>query len=494
MITSVISMGIQFVQSLWVTAYIQREMGIESYGYIAVIVNFVNMAGIVTVALTSVCSRYIVIELEDNDTTRINHIFNTVYFSILFIAAGCLLLFLIMAVHITSFIHISDEFVGQVSALMIIVGADFIIQLLQVPFLSVLYYEEKIYYNYYAAIITNIAKIAFVVALFYIWKPVLWGAYFASAFVNSFVLWIYNRYLKMHYPMIRKNAHFFMLEKLKDILGMGVWVSLSKLAAVLLSSCGTYLVNLLIGAYMAGIYGSVTQIQSILSFVTIAVVNVFLPQMYKMYAADDRKRLLCYTADGLKLLSAVLGIVVGGLIAFGDVFMSLWISDEYLNYKTLLIVSVYYLAAAYSSELLNQLLITIGRTKIPAVISIFAGIANIVLAVVLVTMCHTDIYGIAIAQMTVLCIRSVVFVPAYAAYCLKCRWNIFLSGNLFCVKSILITVAAGYFIDQIFVINTWKNLIFACFITGVSAVGILLLMDQDIRRFIFDDFLKKYKG
>lgn len=71
-------MAIQFLQSLWVTSYIQRVMGVAAYGYIAVIVNLVNMAGIVTVALTSVCSRFIVIELEGKDCGRINQSFNTV--------------------------------------------------------------------------------------------------------------------------------------------------------------------------------------------------------------------------------------------------------------------------------------------------------------------------------------------------------------------------------------------------------------------------------
>ena len=77
LIASIVSMVIQFLQSLWITSYIQRIMGVEAYGYISVIVNIVNMAGIITVALTSVCSRYMVIELETKNKENINRLFNT---------------------------------------------------------------------------------------------------------------------------------------------------------------------------------------------------------------------------------------------------------------------------------------------------------------------------------------------------------------------------------------------------------------------------------
>lgn len=139
-IFSVINMVIQFLQSLWVTSFIQRMMGIEAYGYIAVIVNIVNMAGIITVALTSVCSKYIVIELEKKDYDRIEKIINTIYFALIFIASICIVVFSVLVINISRIINISAQYIDQVSILMIIVGADFIVQLLQVLYLSVFYY------------------------------------------------------------------------------------------------------------------------------------------------------------------------------------------------------------------------------------------------------------------------------------------------------------------------------------------------------------------
>lgn len=485
LIASIVSMAIQFLQSLWITSYIQRVMGVEAYGYISVIVNIVNMAGIITVALTSVCSRYMVIELETKNEENINRLFNTVYYSLLLISAICLCIFVIMSFNITVFMNVSNEYVKQVSILLIIVGIDFILQLLQVPYSSIFYYEEKIYYTYYTTMLSNFFKVIVVLICFTSFEPVVWGAYLGSVFINGGALEIYSWYVRKQYSFIKRALKYFKIETLKEILSSGIWVSLSKLAATLLSSCSTYLVNILIGVYMAGIYGSVSQIQSILSFITIAVVNVFLPQMFKLYAMEgEKKGLIKYTGESLKVLSILLGVITGGLIIYGAQFMSLWISEEYLAYRGLLIISVCYLAFAYSAEMINQLLITINKTKIPAIVSAIAGIANIILALLFDKVFHAGVYGIALAQLLVLCFRSGLWMPIYAAKCVKQKWYIFVMKQMSCLKSIVVTIVIGYFINYVIQVDSWIKLILAGGFTGVLAFCLIVLIDPDVKIFL----------
>lgn len=476
-------MAIQFLQSLWVTSYIQRVMGVAAYGYIAVIVNLVNMAGIVTVALTSVCSRFIVIELEGKDCGRINQSFNTVFYALAAVAAACVPAFLILAFHITEIMNVSEGFAGQVSVLMLVVGFDFIVQLLQVPFLSVFYYEERMYYNYLVVILSNFAKMAVVLVLFTVWQPVVWGAYIGALFINIAALWAYYKYVRRHYPQIKANIVFFQIQKLKEILRMGIWVSFSKLAAVLLSSSSTYLANIWLGVYLAGIYGSVAQIQSILSFITVSVVNIFLPQMYKLYASGQKAGLAEYTTDGLKILSMILGIVVGGLMVFGDIFMGLWISKTYLAYRALLVVCVCYLANAYAAEILNQLFVTIGKTKTPALVSVLAGVVNVVLAAVFIKRFDMGVYGLALAQLAVFCVRSGIWMPVYAARCLNYQWNFFIKKQLACVLSMVVTGLTGWVFRYLFAVNSWGMLVLGGVFTGSLSAGAICILDQDIRKF-----------
>ena len=92
-----------------------------------------------------------------------------------------------------------------------------------------------------------------------------------------------------------------------------------KLATTLISLSGTYLVNILLGVFLAGIYASITQLQLILSFVTVTIVNIFLPEMLKSYAEGNVKSLCEYSNSAMNLVSSMLGLIAGGLVAYGSI-------------------------------------------------------------------------------------------------------------------------------------------------------------------------------
>ena len=486
LIVSLLNVVFQFLQSLWITAYVQRMMGIEAYGYVSVIVSIVNMAGVVTVALTSVCSRYMICELETGDSAKAKKVFCTIQSVLLVLSLLCMLVFVIMAINITGIINVSPQYEQQVKILMLIVTADFVLQLLQVPYISVLYYEEKVYYYYIMQILTNISKVLCVVVIFNAWKPVLWGSHIGVLLAAGCSLVFYYCYVRKKYPYLSLSIKSFDRFKLMEILSSGIWVSLSKLAATLLASCSTFLVNILIGTYLAGIYGSVSQIQSILSFVTISVVNVFLPQMLKLYSLNEIDELINFTKQGLKIISSFLGIVAGIFVVLGDDFMALWITEEYLQYNALIIISVCYLSITYAAEFVNQLLIALNKTKVPAIVSIVAGIGNVLLIVFLVKGCDMGIYGVAVSQMIVLSFRSGIFFPVYAAKCLNQKWNAYLGKQL---SGVLVTGVATLIcmiVNKIIPVEGWISLFFVGGITVIMTLGVILCCDKETRKFVIN--------
>ena len=488
---AILNMIVQVLQSMWITSYIQRSMGIEAYGYIAVVVNIVQAAGVVSVAFTSVCSRYIVIEMEKGDKEKVNRIFSTMFYSLITLSILCIFIFGIVILNINRVMNVSQSYVTQVSWLMLIVTIDFAIQLVHVPYLSMFYYEEKIYYSYLTQIFANVMKIAMVYFVFNIWRPVLWASHAGAFLVNLGAVFLYYLYLKRNFGYITLKTKYFDFRKLKEILGTGVWVSVNKLAAILMTLCGTYMVNILLGTYLAGIYGSVSQIQSMLSFFTVAVVSVFLPEMYKKYAQNAMHDLISYTRNIIKITSLLLGVIAGGVIICGNEFMSLWISEVYKNYEALIISSTVYLPLVYSSEMLNQLLITLNRTKEIAVISIITGIVNMVLAIVLVKCTTLGIYAIAIAQAIVSIIRTLFVMPIYVARIVNEKWYIFVVKQLNGWKTIILASVCGFLYSMAIEVKSWLTLVVVCGLIGLTTVGIMILIDKEFREFLKTVVLRK---
>lgn len=483
LIASTGNLILQFLQALIVTACIQRVMGVEAYGYVSVIVNLVNAAGIVTVAFTAVSSRYIVVALQNQEHLKAQKIFSTISAAVHILALGSGLLFLTMAANLTKIMVVSPAFILQAVVLLIIVGIDFIVQLIQVPYLSVLYYEEKLYIYYRLLILANAAKVVATLAIYQFQNPVIWSGYFGGVCVHITAFLVYRRYTRHRYPFLKSERFLFDREILMEVLRSGVWVSVSKLAAILLALCGSYMSNIMIDPYHAGIYGSIVQLQSVLSMIVITVVNIYLPQIYRLYAAKHQRELIEYTKTALKTLGCIIGIMVGGLIVFGNEFMGLWITKEYLSYNGLIIISVCYLGG-YTSELMNQVLITVGQTRAPAISGIISGICNVLLAIVFISCFSMGIYGIAFAQLIVSVLRSIIWFPIYTAKVLETGPFEFLSQQLKGGIATILTIAVGVLCGLFLVPDSWIKLVIVCGITGLISLVIICFVDRDIRAFV----------
>ena len=62
-ISSTLSMLISSLISLVLTPYITKNIGAEAYGFVSLANNFINVASLLTIALNSKASRFVVIEL-----------------------------------------------------------------------------------------------------------------------------------------------------------------------------------------------------------------------------------------------------------------------------------------------------------------------------------------------------------------------------------------------------------------------------------------------
>lgn len=484
LIVSIIAMIFQFFQALLITSYVQREIGIEAYGYISVVVGIVNVAGILTVALTSVCSRYIVVEIQKKKDSKKSEVFSTICSASWILALICLILFVFFAFFIESLMNISLGYIVQVRILLIVVSFDFIIQLLQVPFISFYYYEERLYVYYLLNIFTNLLKVISVFLIFGFGAHVIWAVYVGASLANVFALLIYILHYKNTYKDIKLSIRLCSIIIIKDVFQSGIWVSASKLAAILLSSCSTYLVNIYISTFLTGIYGSIAQLQSIFSVLTNTVVNLFLPKMYKIYSLENINELVKYTSKCLKIVSSLLAVISGGLVVYGKTFMSVWITDDYLKFSGLIILSTGTLFLTCSAEMINQLLITIDKTKIPALISIGVGICNVVLAIFFVKALNWGIYGIAASHTIIGLVRALFFYPIYAAKETKSNRYIFLLSQLKGCIPFLITILMGFFVRCLITVNTWSTLVIACGITGITALVICIFLDKDLKDFL----------
>jgi len=490
MIFSVITIVMSILQTLFMVPYITNAVSAEAYGYVSVVMNIVNMATIVSIAITSMSARYITIELQKKDFDKANSYFNSILVALIFISFGIILLSTVAISNINYFMNISSGFVVQVKILFAVAMTSLVISLIISPFLSGLYYKNSLFIMYIFASLNYLLKIGFTIVLFNNYKLVIWGPFIGGLIIDFCSLIFYIFYIRYNVPQISISISKFKKKNILDVLSSGIWISITKLGTILLSTCSIYLSNILVDVKITGIYAAIIQLQSLAILVTGAIVTCFNPEMYKLYANNEKDKLIEYTKMSIRILDIPIGIIVGGIIIFGKYFMSLWINNQYMNYGMLITLSVIGLSFSLPIDVLSNLNVTVNKVKLPAIVSIISGILNVTLTIILCKSFNMGIYGIAVSQVAISILRALIFFPMYSAHILSISKKTFYPDILYCTVVTLITILFGIIANRILVPTSWLTLIACILFTGVCSFIIILLINKKMRYKIKIMFLK----
>ena len=113
-VANLLSFAITIIISLFITPIIVDALGSEAYGYVGLAGNFVNYAALITVALNSMASRFVSIEIYKGDYKEANKYFTSVFFANLLIALVMLPVFCGIVWKLENLIEIPERLVSDV--------------------------------------------------------------------------------------------------------------------------------------------------------------------------------------------------------------------------------------------------------------------------------------------------------------------------------------------------------------------------------------------
>ena len=134
-LTSMAGMIVNYAINFFLTPYIANSLGMEAYGFVSIANNFVNYAGIVTMAITAFMVRYISVSFHSGNIKEANEYFSSSVFCC-FLVSGIILLFiLILSFRLEYILNIPNDLLHDVKILFVFVFITFI-------------YFDKIFYIY----------------------------------------------------------------------------------------------------------------------------------------------------------------------------------------------------------------------------------------------------------------------------------------------------------------------------------------------------------
>ena len=227
MIANVLSFGVSLVISFFLTPYITSHVGTEAYGLVGLANSFINYINVITAALNSMASRFIIIELHKNNTEKANKYYssvliaNTIFAIVLLIPA----IWLIANIKI---LNISDGLLFDARMTFTIIFVNFVISLIGAFLGIVLYAKNILWKGSFRTLESNIIRVILVITFFALCGTRIYYVVLATLIAGLYCYAFNYYYTKKYTPELKVKRKYFLLSAIKELLAAGIWNSVMK--------------------------------------------------------------------------------------------------------------------------------------------------------------------------------------------------------------------------------------------------------------------------
>lgn len=502
LLASIISFGVNMCINFFLTPYLVKSLGTESYGFIGLANNFVQYATIITLALNSMSGRFISIAYHKGDKNKASRLFSSVLIADLFLAGVMLILTSLFTCYLDVFLDIPEKLISSVKITFGITFMTFVVSIVTAIFTTATFVKNRIDINSVRDIISNLLKIAIIVLLFTFFPAQLYFIALATLASGVFLLLTNITVKKKILPDVQISFKNFEIQSVKIILVAGLWMSLAQLSNALISGIDLLVCNLTLGATLMGVLSIAKTIPHCISSLIATLGSVFTPHYTILYAQNNIKGLVKEVNFTSRLLSFILTVPIAGFIVFGFEFYTLWqptkTPDEIQVIQILSVLTcISYLFTAHT-QCMTMLNSVCNKLKIPVLVSLGVGLLSIAITLLIINFGNlgdNNVYVIAGTSSVLMSLRAFFFIPIYSAHLLKQKLTTFFPSMLRGWLTFFVLVAFFSVVRSFFAINSWLLFAAVCIVAGIVGyvVSIPIMFSRDEMKMLKGKILKKAK-
>lgn len=498
LICSLMVLVTNVIINFWLSPYIVKNIGVEANGFVTLANNFVTYAQLIVTALNSMAARFIAISYVKKDYKKANIYYNSVFWGNLIIVAVLILPAVYFIARLESLVDIPQNITFDVKILFAFVFFNFFITTGFPNWDCGTYVTNRLDRTYIPQMFSSTFRCLFLIIIFTTLSPKVYYVGMAATLmtvINLTANWYNTHKLTPELKVgllpgkikCNKNA-------IKELVGSGIWNSISNVGNILLSGLDLIICNIFLGATDMGILSLSKIIPNYMQQLSISIRNAFAPELTINYASDNKEAVLNDINRAMKITSIILTIPIALVITLGEEFFSLWVPSQ--NAKLLQILSVLAILGymfTSGTQILFNVFSTVNKVKSNALAMIITGIISTGITVLIIKFTNLGIYAVAGVSSICNLIRNMIFtLPATAKY-LGYKWNKFYSQVIMTAVSSVGLLVVFYFLNLILPGKTWIELIFSAVILGIIGViiNIVIILNKSDRAFLFDKLNKK---
>ncbi len=481
-----VSIGSSFI----LIPYIVNHVGKAAYSYVKISNDFVSYAQIFVSALNTMASRFITINIHQDNYKDANKYFSSVFFANIIVSAVLLLPSVALIIFLDNIINIDSLLLGDVKLLFFFVFLNFFISIITSIFSVAPYATDRLDLLAIKTIQTEILRAIILFVSYIFFRPYLWYIGFASVICTLYLGYVNRKFTKQLLPNIKVNTKYFDVKKIWELVSLGLWNSITRLGQVLLEQLDVLISNIFISGDAGGLLAIAKTLPSMITNQLMGnIIGIFNPQITIAYAKGDTEELVKVIKSCNRMLIFLLSIPLAFLTVYGLEFYRLWLPKENareLYQLTILIIGTLYVSM--SIQVLYHVFIITKKVKENSLVMLLSGVLTTSLVFILLKTTNWGIYAVAGVSTVIGLIRNLTFTPMYAAKSLGVKWYRFYSDIGLGFVSIGSIVILGMLSKQIIVIDSYFRLFLIGIPTGILAVilNYFIILTRNERVIIMD--------
>lgn len=489
---------VNVIVSFFLSPYIVKTIGVEANGFVTLANNFVTYANLIVTALNSMAARFITIEYVRKDYKKANLYYNSVFWGNLIIVVVLLVPAVLLIVNLQNCINVPPDILWDVKLLFSFVFLGFFLSTGMPNWDCGVYVTNRLDRQYVPTMMTAMLRCVMLFLMLTILTPHVWYVGFASVMVTVIGLvvnWYNTKKLTPELHIILNDKKPMCSGKaLRELVGSGLWNSISNVGNMLLSGLDLIICNMVLGATSMGVLSLSKILPTYMQQMSSSICSAFAPELVINYAKDDRKRLLHDILRAMKLTSVVMTIPIAGIIVLGDYFFALWVPSQDAHLLQILsILSILGYMFTSGTQILYNVFSTVNKVKQNSIAMVTSGVVSVCVTLLIANFTDYGLYAVAGVSTAVNLVRNMSFtLPATARY-LGFKWYQFFPQVGTTVLSSLLLVAIGFLIKPILPGGSWLELILSVAVIGVIGlvVNIYLVLNAGERRYLFGKVRQK---
>ena len=476
-IFQVTGQAVAAVLSLYISSFVVENMGEAVFGFVGLANNFVSYASLAAVALNSIASRFIAVEIYRNNKKEACEYYATTFLSNLIISIVVAIAGGIFIWNMDSVLQVPAGFLGDIQILWLMVFAGFVFDLLSTAFKSSTFVTNKVYLNSLATVIGVVIRAMVILGMFAVFSDKIWFVGLGTLTSMFFQLIIHFIFAQNLTPQLQIRARYFKILRLGTLLKSGIWNTVSQLGKLLSEGLDLLITNIFISDNSMGIMSISKTLSTYIQLLNGTIAGTMVPKLTYHYSRNEIKQYHKQLFSDMQLLSFTACLMLSILVIFSDSFYALWVpSQDARQLMILTVLGAFWMSVSGAMGSIFNAFTVQNKLRFNSIAMIISGIVSTLILIVTLNLSDLGIYAVAGISSVIYIIKNLLFVIPYAQKVIGIKAIDVYKHVLKSVLVTTVTVIIFRMILRLFDLSSWVRLIAAGGIVSVVIATVFVFV------------------